>query len=247
MQPTSLILVPCAPGKRKSCDLLREALQQVTDGRPELQILEADSEELSSDECILALDSSPHCRASEILKSRRIKVAGALSVTELLASRRILDPGKPVESQWPQLLEGLVQALNEETDKALTLRREEAAYFKEMGPVVGRYLKETSAVEKAGPPSAELPSPSEKSQERLGLAANRFRNLFMRLDEIIPPPPLATLHDVFQDACMCMTYALQHWEREEWKKALEYLEQASHQAGPMLRHKGLASLKEKQA
>jgi len=247
MERSLLILVPCAAGKRKACDLLREALQRLTDGRPDLQILEADSAELTGERPLLALDSSRECRASEALKSRRIKPLASLYLPDLIASRRLLDPAQPIASQWPRLRDGLVVIIAEEAEKILSLQREEAAYFEEMLPVVRRYQKEANLVEKAGPPSEQIPSPPEAKRERLALAANRFRNLFMRCDEITPPAALATTHDIFQDACMCLTYALQHWERGEWQKAAEYLEQASHQAGPLLRHKSLARLKEPKA
>jgi len=235
-----LVLVPCAPGKKGACDLLREALQRLAQGRPDLQILEADSSELTADHPILALDSCRECRASETLKSRRIKPLGCLYLPEVLASRGLLDSRLPLSLQKPRLCEGLASALTEEADRLIALRRQEIAFLDELAPVVKRYRKEMKIVEEAGPPSAQIPLLPQAKKERLLLAANRFRNLFMRCDEITPPSSLATAHDLFQDACMCMTYALQHWERGEWKRALEFLEQASHQAGPLLRHKALA-------
>ncbi len=234
-----LTVVPCAPGKRGACDLLREALERLLEGRPELQVLEADSTALTGKQAILALDSSRECRASEALKARRIKPLGCFYLPDVIASRGLLDSRQPLAAQRPRLVEGLTAALTEEIERLLVLKREEAAYFEELRPVVERYRKEAKIVEEAGPPSEEKPVPPEARKERLALAANRFRNLFMRCDEITPPAARATTHDIFQDACMCMTYALQHWERGEWQKSLEFLEQAGHQAGPLLRHKGI--------
>jgi hypothetical protein len=231
-----LTIVPCAPGVRKACDLLREALQRLVAARPELQVVEAEAPDLSSDRPILAIDSSRECRAGEILKARRIKPAATLYLPEQLAARRLPDPGQPITAQWDKLREGVLQAITEEVDRLLALQQEEAAYFEEMAAVIQRYLKETTVVEAAGAPSEQLPALPQAKQARVLLAANRFRNLFMRCDEITPPAALATTHDVFQDACMCMTYAVQHWERGEWQKAADYLEQAGHQAGPLLRY-----------
>jgi hypothetical protein len=244
MKTRVLTLVPCTAGRRKSCDLLREALRRLAEWRADLRVVEADSQELSAHDYLLAIDSSRECRASEALKSRRIKPAAALYLPDLLASRKLLDPSRPLDSQWAELAEGLTRALEEEIQGLLSRRQEETAYFEEIWVVVQRHLKEARVVEEAGSPSEEAPYPPEEKKERLGLAANRFRNLFMRCDEITPLPAFATLHDVFQDACICMTYGIQHWERGEWKKAREYFEQASHQAGPMLRHKGFAGLRE---
>lgn len=240
MQDARLILVPCPPGKRKSCDLLREALARLVDGRPDLWVLEADHADLADQGPLLALDASRDCRAGDVLKARRIKPLATLYLPDLIAARRLLDPGRPITEQWEQLRAGVVEILREEIGKLLSLQQEEAAYFAEMLPVVRRYQKEARIVEQAGPPAAELPTPPGEQRERVVLAANRFRNIFMRCDEITPPAALATGHDIFQDACMCMVYAVQHWERGEGQKAADYLEQASHQAGPLLRHKALA-------
>ena len=241
MQQPCLTLVPCAAGTRKSCDLLREALQQLRAARPELQVLEADAPELAGQQTILALDASRDCRASELLKSRRIKPAAVLYLPEAIAARKLLDPTKPIEAQWAGLRDGIVAIVAEKIDKLLGYLTEQAAYFQEMMPVIQRYLKELGAVETAGAPAEQQATLPATQAERLLLAANRFRNMFMRCDEITPPSDLSTMHDVFQDACMCMTYAVQHWERGEWQKALEYLEQAGHQAGPMLRQKAFAA------
>ena len=53
-----LTIVPCAPGTRKACDLLREALQRLVAARPEVQVMEAEAPDLSGDRPILAVDSS---------------------------------------------------------------------------------------------------------------------------------------------------------------------------------------------
>lgn len=234
MHTSPLILVPCKQGVKKSCDLLREALQRAIDGRPDVSIAEVDSPDLA-DAHVVALDASRDCKASEILKARRVKVQTTVYVPDLLASRRLPDPRVPLTAQWPALVNALSEALTEQVNTLLGDRLHEQEYFTAIAPVAERYRIECAATQAAGEPSETVPRPPDAQRERLVLASNRFRNQFMRCDEITPPPWLATLHDVFQDACMCMVYALQHWDRSEWRKAADYIEQAEHQAGPLLR------------
>jgi hypothetical protein len=237
MHPFILTLVPCAADTRKACSLLRTALRQICDDRADLRVLEADASELDVEGVILALDSSRQCKATEVLRARRLKWQAAVYVPDLLAAQRLPDPSLPLEAQEEKLIAVITAGIDAEIAHLEADHQQETAYFKEMAVVCRRYRKEAALVAQAGTPSAEQSSPPEEHKERLSLAVGRFRNIFMRCDEITPPAWLATMHDVFQDACMCMTYGIQHWERGEPDRAQEFFEQAEHQAGPMLRHK----------
>ena len=111
--------------------------------------------------------------------------------------------------------------------------RERRQYFASVAPVLERYEKAKLILAEAGPPGASAEREGELAP-RMELSRKRFRNLFAKLDEILPPGDLSTAHDLFQDALLCLSYAAGAWLEGDRGKWADFLEKAESQVRPLL-------------
>jgi len=228
----SVILVPCIAKGRAGCEIVQRAVELVADATPEAVIRAPEECPNGRKSLIVAVDASSNCQASSELARCGIKPGAVVSAPTVLAKAGLLRPGVDVRSHIEELAQPLAAAISASLQKWLNTARARRRYADDMGPVLARFDGLWSKVE-------TLPSPdgavSEEEKSRVELLARRARNLFVKMDEIVPPGEWSEPHDLFQDAMLCLAYATEGWAAGDADRWEQNMEKARVQIQPLLR------------
>ncbi len=229
----AVILVPCARSGALGCGIARRAVELVAADTPEAVVAEAEDCPRAGGRFIVAVDGSGRCSASNVLAECRVRPAVVVSAPEVLARAGLIRPGVDPRAHEEELAAALAEAIEEALKKVLDEIRERGRYREEMAPFLQRFRGIWGKFEALPPPpNGGPPEPDRKPVELLG---RRARNLFVRFDEVVPPPQWAEPHDLFQDALLCIAYACEGWASGDAARWEQNVEKARVQIHPLVR------------
>jgi hypothetical protein len=225
-------MVPCIAKGRAGCEIVQRAVELVAEATPEAVIRAPEECPNGTKSLIVAVDASSNCQASSELARCGIKPGAVVSAPAILAKAGLVRPGMDVRANIESLARPLAAAISSSLEKWLTTARARRRYVDEMGPVLARFDGVWSKVE-------TLPSPdgavAEEEKSRIELLGRRARNLFVKMDEIVPPSEWSEPHDLFQDAMLCLAYATEGWAACDADRWEQNMEKARVQVQPLLR------------
>jgi len=228
----SVILVPCADCGRAGCRIARRAAELVVATTGEAVMRAAEQCPRGSKSFIVAVDASSLCQASAELQKLGVRAGAVVSAPEVLSRAGLVRPGVDVQARVEELAQALAGEIKASLESVLAEVRERRHYREEMAPVMERFRGIWSKVEAMAAPNG---TPEAAERQRPELLSRRSRNLFAKLDEIVPPAQWSEPHDLFQDALLCLAYALEGWTAGEASRWEQNLEKARVQVKPLLR------------
>lgn len=225
-------LVPCADRGRAGCAIVRRAVALAAEGVPEIKVCTPEECKPNVKAFVVAVDSSQSCRALAGLREVGVKPAIVISASEVLAKAGLVKPGVDVRGETENLAQALAGAIRDSLKTVLEEVRERREYREQMAPILDRFQKIWDALDR-------LPSPNgtaePKERKRVELLGKRSRNLFTKLDELVPPVQWAEPHDLFQDALLCIAFAAEGWVCDDADRWEQNMEKARVQIRPLLR------------
>ncbi len=228
----SVILVPCIAKGRAGCEIVQRAVELVAAATPEAIIRAPEECPSGTKSLLVAVDASSNCQASSELARCGIKPGAVVSAPAVLAKAGLLRPGVDVRANIESLARPLAEAISASLEQWLTKARARRRYIDEMGAVLARFDGIWSKVESLPTPDGAV---SEEEKSRIELLGRRARNLFVKLDEIVPPGEWSEPHDLFQDAMLCLAYATEGWAASDTDRWEQNIEKARVQVQPLLR------------
>lgn len=225
-------LVPCADRGRAGCAIVRRAVELAAAGVPEIKICAPEQCQPGGKAFVVAVDASDSCQAYAALREVGVRPGVIISAPEVLSRAGLVRPGVDVRANIEPLAEALAAAIRDSLTSVLAEVRERQRYQREMAPVLGRFRGIWSKVEAMTTPNG---APEEAERQHAELLSRRSRNLFTKFDEIVPPAQWSEPHDLFQDALLCLAYALEGWTTGDAARWERNLEKARVQVKPLLR------------
>jgi hypothetical protein len=226
-------LVLCPDQGRLACRLVRQAASRVASERADTVTCEP-GEPIPPGAVPIFLDGSRECRAARQSGNSASGPVPAVYLPEVIAAHGLACWPNDLAAWAQEATAALARAVSNELERLRASQRERRDYFNSVAPVLDRYHNLKPALAQAGPPPSLAARDSDLARP-VELARKRFRNLFARLDEILPPADLSTAHDLFQDALLCLSYAAAAWLEGDPRKWSDFLEKAESQVKPLLK------------
>ena len=227
-----VILVPCAECARAGCRIVAEAVKLVTRTTPEIGTASPADCPRGVKQFIVAIDASSACRASQALKECGVRPSVVLSAADILADKGALKPGLDIYAHLDEFARLVADTIRDSLQDVLEEARERRRYREEMAPIIGRFRSMWPKIEALPEPNG---LPDDKQKAAVELLAKRSRNLFMKFDEVVPPAQWSEPHDLFQDALLCVAYAVEGWASGDSSRWEQNMEKARIQIKPLLR------------
>jgi hypothetical protein len=211
---------------------VRRAVELVAAGNPEVKVCLPEQCQPGGKAFVVAVDASSSCQACPSLRQVGVRPAVIISAAEVLARLGLVRPGVDVCARVEELAQALAGEIRASLESVLAEVRERRRYREEMAPVMERFRGIWSKVEAMVAPNG---TPEAAERQRAELLSRRSRNLFTKFDEIVPPAQWSEPHDLFQDALLCLAYALEGWTAGDAGRWEQNLEKARVQVKPLLR------------
>jgi glycerol uptake facilitator protein len=230
-EPT-VILVPCADSGHVGCDIALRAANLLVASLEDTAIRVASECPRGTKSFVVAIDGSSACQASATLRDCGCRPGAVVSAPSVLAQAGLVKPGVDVRAHLEECASALAAAIRDSLQAVFAEMRERRRYREEMAPIISRFQGIWDKFDALPPPNGAVAGAEATRVELLG---RRSRNLFVKFDEVLPPTEWSEAHDLFQDALLCIAYAVEGWVAGDTHRWEQNLEKARVQIKPLLK------------